>query len=59
MGEGERRRYEDVLQRNADELLAAVRPGDVVLHCETSQRSSTRGATRAIAPSGISSETAT
>ncbi len=31
LGEGERRHYEDVLQRNADELLALVRPGDVVL----------------------------
>ena len=31
LGEGERRHYEDMLQRNADELLALVRPGDVVL----------------------------
>ncbi len=31
LGEPERRHYEQVLRRNADELLALVRPGDVVL----------------------------
>ena len=31
LGAAERRHYEDVLQRNADELLALVRPGDIVL----------------------------
>jgi trehalose synthase len=31
LGEQERRHYEQVLRRNADELLALTRPGDVVL----------------------------
>jgi trehalose synthase len=31
LGEPERRIYEKVLRRNADELLALIRPGDVVL----------------------------
>jgi trehalose synthase len=31
LGEAERRHYEDVARRNADELRALVRPGDVVL----------------------------
>lgn len=31
LGDAERRHYEEVLRRNADELLAVVRPGDVVL----------------------------
>jgi trehalose synthase len=31
LGETERRHYEHVLRRNADELLALVRPGDVVI----------------------------
>jgi trehalose synthase len=31
LGEHERRHYEQVLRRNADELLALIRPGDVVL----------------------------
>jgi trehalose synthase len=31
LGETERRHYENVLRRNADELLALVRPGDVVI----------------------------
>ena len=31
LGEAERRHYEDVLRRNADELRALVRPGDLVL----------------------------
>ncbi len=31
LGEGERRHYEDVLRRNADELRALVRPDDLVL----------------------------
>jgi trehalose synthase len=31
LGEHERRHYEQVLRRNADQLLALIRPGDVVL----------------------------
>ena len=31
LGDAERRHYEETLRRNADELLAVVRPGDVVL----------------------------
>ena len=31
LGEAQRRHYEQILRRNADELLALVRPGDVVI----------------------------